>query len=65
MMVAPCFNVDGDSGRACFDSMSIPEFARVAALTLWEQASFQSEFSQKTGVKLLVQSRVQRDNFDD
>lgn len=54
LMIAPYWNVDGDSGRVCLGSMKTPELAGVAALTQWEQAFFQSEFTHQTGVKRLV-----------
>lgn len=54
LMIAPYWNVDGDSGRVCLGSMRIPEQAGVAALAQWEQAFFQSEFTHQTGVKRLV-----------
>lgn len=54
LMIAPYWNVDGDSGRVCLGSMRIPELAGVAALAQWEQAFFQSEFTHQTGVKRLV-----------
>lgn len=54
LMIAPYWNVDGDSGRVCLGSMRIPELAGVAAVAQWEQAFFQSEFTHQTGVKRLV-----------
>lgn len=54
LMIAPYWNVDGDSGRVCLGSMRVPELAGVAALSQWEQAFFQSEFTHQTGVKRLV-----------
>lgn len=54
LMLAPYWNVDGDSGRVCLGSMRIPELAGVAALAQWERAFFQSEFTHQTGVKRLV-----------
>lgn len=54
LMIAPYWNVDGDSGRVCLGSMRIPELVGVAALTQWEQSFFQSEFTHQTGVKRLV-----------
>ena len=62
LMIAPYWNVDGDSGRVCLGSMRIPELAGVAALAQWEQAFFQSEFTHQTGVKRLVRSA--KDYFD-
>lgn len=62
LMIAPYWNVDGDSGRVCLGSMRIPELAGVAALAEWEQAFFQSEFTHQTGVKRLVRSA--KDYFD-
>lgn len=56
LMIAPYWNVDGDSGRVCLGCMRIPELAGVAALSQWEQAFFQSEFTHQTGVKRLVRS---------
>lgn len=58
LMIAPYWNVDGDSGRVCLGSMRVPEVAGVAALTQWEQAFFQSEFTHQTGVKRLVRGAM-------
>lgn len=54
LMIAPYWNVAGDSGRVCLGSMRVPELAGVAALAQWEQAFFQSEFTHQNGVKRLV-----------
>ncbi len=56
LMIAPYWNVDGDTGRVCLGSMKVPELAGVAALAQWEKAFFESEFTHQTGVKRLVQS---------
>ncbi len=55
LMIAPYWNVDGDTGRVCLGSMKVPELAGVAALAQWEKAFFESEFTHQTGVKRLVQ----------
>lgn len=55
MMIAPYWNVDGDTGRVCLGSMKVPELAGVSALAQWEKAFFESEFTHQTGVKRLVQ----------
>lgn len=55
LMIAPYWNVDGDTGRVCLGSMKVPEVAGVAALAQWEKAFFESEFTHQTGVKRLVQ----------
>lgn len=55
LMIAPYWNVDGDTGRVCLGSMKVPELAGVAALDQWEKAFFESEFTHQTGVKRLVQ----------
>jgi len=56
LMIAPYWNVDGDSGRVCLGSMRVPEMTGIAALAQWEQAFFQSEFTHQTGVKRLVRN---------
>jgi PRTRC genetic system protein B len=55
LMIAPYWNVDGETGRVCLGSMKVPELAGVAALAQWEKAFFESEFTHQTGVKRLVQ----------
>jgi PRTRC genetic system protein B len=55
LMIAPYWNVDGDTGGVCLGSMKVPELAGVAALAQWEKAFFESEFTHQTGVKRLVQ----------
>jgi PRTRC genetic system protein B len=55
LMIAPYWNVDGETGRVCLGSMKVPELADVAALAQWEKAFFESEFTHQTGVKRLVQ----------
>ncbi len=55
LMIAPYWNVDGDTGRVCLGSMKVPELVGVAALARWEKAFFESEFTHQTGVKRLVQ----------
>lgn len=55
LMIAPYWNVDGDTGQVCLGSMKVPDLAGVAALAQWEKAFFESEFTHQTGVKRLVQ----------
>jgi PRTRC genetic system protein B len=55
LMIAPYWNVDGDTGRVCLGSMKVPDLAGVAALAQWEKAFFESEFTHQNGVKRLVQ----------
>jgi len=54
LMVAPYWNVDGDTGWTCQGSMRSPEDPSVNATPLWERAFFQSEFTHHTGTKRLT-----------
>lgn len=58
LMIAPYWNVDGDTGRVCLGSMKVPELDGVAALPLWEKAFFESEFTHQTGAKRLIQGTI-------
>jgi PRTRC genetic system protein B len=49
LMVAPYWNVDGETAWTCQGSMRSPDDPRVAAIPQWEQAFFQSEFTHHTG----------------
>jgi PRTRC genetic system protein B len=54
LMIAPYWNVDGESGWICQGSMRSPEDPSVNATPAWEQAFFQSEFTHHTGAKRLT-----------
>ena len=54
LMIAPYWNVDGETGWTCQGSMHSPEGAGIGALDAWETAFFQSEFTHQTGVKRLT-----------
>jgi PRTRC genetic system protein B len=54
LMVAPHWNVDGETGWTCQGSMRSPEHLSVNAIPLWEGAFFQSEFTHQTGVRRLT-----------
>ena len=54
LCVAPYWNVDGETGWTCQGSMHSPEASGVTAITLWEQAFFQSEFTHQNGVRKLT-----------
>lgn len=54
LYVAPYFNTDGQDGDVCQGSMRSPEEAGVAAISQWERAFFQSEFTHQTGARKLT-----------
>jgi PRTRC genetic system protein B len=54
LMIAPYWNVDGETGWTCQGSMRSPEDPSVNAIQLWERAFFQSEFTHHTGTKRLT-----------
>lgn len=54
LMVAPYWNVDGDTGWTCQGSMRSPDDLGVATIALWERAFFQSEFTHHTGARRLT-----------
>lgn len=54
LFVAPYFNTDGENGSVCQGSMRSPNEDRVDAISLWEQAFFQSEFTHQTGSRKLT-----------
>ena len=54
LMIAPYWNVDGETGWTCQGSMHSPEDAGIGALDAWQKAFFQSEFTHQTGVKRLT-----------
>ena len=54
LMIAPYWNVDGETGWICQGSMRSPEGPSVSAIPAWEQAFFQSEFTHHTGTKRLT-----------
>ena len=54
LMVAPYWNVDGETGWTCQGSMRSPDDLAVGTLRLWEQAFFQSEFTHHTGTRRLT-----------
>src|SRR6185295_10708543 len=54
LMIAPYWNVDGETGVICQGSMRSPEDPSVNAILLWERAFFQSEFTHHTGVRRLT-----------
>lgn len=54
LMIAPYWNVDGESGWTCQGSMRSPDDLGVASIPLWERAFFQSEFTHHTGTKQLT-----------
>ncbi len=53
LMIAPYWNVDGETGWACQGSMRSPELS-VNTISVWERAFFQSEFTHHTGTKRLT-----------
>jgi PRTRC genetic system protein B len=53
LMIAPYWNVDGETGWTCQGSMRSPEESGIASIALWEQAFFQSEFTHQNGVRKL------------
>ena len=54
LMIAPYWNVDGETGWTCQGSMRSPEDVSVNAILLWERAFFQSEFTHQTGARRLT-----------
>jgi len=50
LMTSSYWNVDGETGWTCQGSMRSPDDVGIAAVSLWEQAFFQSEFTHQTGV---------------
>ncbi len=54
LMVAPYWNVDGESGWTCQGSMHSPDDMSVRSMPLWEQAFYQSEFTHHTGTRRLT-----------
>ena len=54
LMIAPYWNVDGETGWTCQGSMRSPDDPSVNAIPLWERAFFQSEFTHHTGTRRLT-----------
>ena len=54
LMIAPYWNVDGETGWTCQGSMRSPDEVGVGAIRLWEQAFYQSEFTHHTGTRRLT-----------
>jgi PRTRC genetic system protein B len=54
LMIAPYWNVDGETGWICQGSMRWPDDPSVNAIPLWERAFFQSEFTHHTGTRRLT-----------
>lgn len=54
LMIAPYWNVDGESAWTCQGSMHSPDDMSVRSLPLWEQAFYQSEFTHHTGTRRLT-----------
>lgn len=54
LMVAPYWNVDGETAWICQGSMRSPVDLGVDTIGLWEQAFFQSEFTHHTGTRRLT-----------
>jgi len=54
LMIAPYWNVDGETGWTCQGSMRSPNDPSVNATPLWERAFFQSEFTHHTGTRRLT-----------
>ena len=54
LMVAPYWNVDGETGWTCQGSMRCPEESGITSIARWEQAFFQSEFTHQNGVRKLT-----------
>jgi len=54
LMVAPYWNVDGETGWTCQGSMRSPDDLAVDTLRPWELAFFQSEFTHHTGTRRLT-----------
>jgi len=54
LMIAPYWNVDGETGWTCQSSMRSPDEASVNTITVWERAFFQSEFTHHSGTRRLT-----------
>jgi PRTRC genetic system protein B len=54
LMIAPYWNVDGETGWTCQGSMRSPDVLGVGVMPLWEEAFYQSEFTHHTGARRLV-----------
>jgi PRTRC genetic system protein B len=54
LMVAPFWNVDGETGWTCQGSMRSPDIDGVVAIPDWERAFYGSEFTHQTGVRRLT-----------
>ena len=54
LMIAPYWNVDGETSWTCQGSMHSPEDPSANAISGWESAFFQSEFTHHTGTKRLT-----------
>jgi len=54
LMIAPYWNVDGETGWTCQGSMRSPDDASVSLIPAWERAFFQSEFTHHTGTRRLT-----------
>ena len=54
LMIAPYWNVDGETGWTCQGSMRSPDDIGVDTTPLWEQAFYQSEFTHHTGTRRLT-----------
>lgn len=54
LMIAPYWNVDGDTGWTCQGSMRSPNDLGVDTIPLWERAFYQSEFTHHTGAMRLT-----------
>lgn len=54
LMIAPYWNVDGETGWTCQGSMRSPDDSSVNAIPSWERGFFQSEFTHHTGTKRLT-----------
>ncbi len=54
LMIAPYWNVDGETGWTCQGSMHSPDDVSVSSIPVWEQAFFQSEFTHHTGTRRLI-----------
>ena len=54
LMIAPYWNVDGETGWTCRGSMRSPDELGIGAMPLWERAFFQSEFTHHSGARRLT-----------
>jgi PRTRC genetic system protein B len=54
LMIAPYWNVDGETGWICQGSMRSPADLSVNAIPDWERSFFQSEFTHHTGTRRLT-----------